>query len=115
MTDGVGAMRGLEPRANASVLPLDSVGFEAEADDRWGIGIEPTVPAVAPARLLQVSASPATAKSQRRCPRPMPKIPAFRRSALSVRFIFFAISDSGVRAFECALISRRSSFVHGVP
>jgi hypothetical protein len=55
------------------------------------------------------------AESQRRCPRPMPRIPAFRRSALSVRFIFFAITVSGVRAFECALSSRTSSFVHEVP
>ena len=39
---------------------------------------------------------------------------AFRRSARSVRFIF-AISGSGVRDFECALSSRRSSFVHGAP
>ena len=58
---------------------------------------------------------PATAETQRRWPRPMPRIPAFRRSARSVRFIFFAISDSGVRAFECPLSSRTSSFVHGLP
>jgi hypothetical protein len=44
----------------------------------------------------------------------MPRIPAFRRSALSVRFIFLAISGRGVRAFECALSSRTSSLVHGV-
>ncbi len=44
----------------------------------------------------------------------MPRIPAFRRSALSVRFIVLAISGSGVRAFECALSSRTSSLVHGV-
>ena len=50
----------------------------------------------------------------RRCPRPMPRIPAFRRSALSVRFIFLAISGRGVRAFECLLSSRTSSLVHGV-
>jgi hypothetical protein len=42
----------------------------------------------------------------------MPRIPAFRRSAHSVRLIFFAISGSGVRVFECALSSRTSSFVH---
>ena len=44
----------------------------------------------------------------------MPRIPAFRRSALSVRFIFLAISGRGVRAFECALSSRTSSLVHEV-
>ena len=53
-------------------------------------------------------------KAQRLWPRPMPRIPAFRRSALSVRFIFLAISGRGVRAFECALSSRTSSLVHGV-
>src|SRR6202046_894998 len=58
---------------------------------------------------------PATTETQRRWPRPIPIIPAFRRSARSVRFIFFAISDSGVRAFECPLSSRTSSFVHGLP
>jgi hypothetical protein len=50
----------------------------------------------------------------RRCPNPMPRIPAFRRSAPSVRFIFFLISASGVRAFEYALSWRRSSSVQGV-
>jgi hypothetical protein len=35
--------------------------------------------------------------------------PAFRRRALSVRFIFLAISGIGVRAFECVLSSRTSS------
>ena len=35
--------------------------------------------------------------------------------SIELRFIFFAISDSGVRAFECALSSRTSSFVHGLP
>jgi hypothetical protein len=54
-------------------------------------------------------------RGQRRCPRPMPRIPALRRSARSVRLIFFAISGSGVRAFECVLSSRTSSFVHGAP
>ena len=44
----------------------------------------------------------------------MPRIPAFRRSALSVRFIFLAISGRGVRAFDCALSSLTSSLVHGV-
>src|SRR5271157_3385085 len=53
-------------------------------------------------------------KAQRLWPRPMPRMPAFRRSALSVRFIFLAISGRGVRAFECALSSRTSSLVHGV-
>src|SRR5208337_2348770 len=53
-------------------------------------------------------------KAQRLWPRPMPRIPAFRRSALSVRFILLAISERGVRAFECALSSRTSSLVHGV-
>ena len=53
-------------------------------------------------------------KAQRLWPRPMPRIPAFRRSALSVRFIILAISGRGVRAFECALSSRTSSLVHGV-
>ena len=50
-------------------------------------------------------------KAQRLWPRPMPRIPAFHRSALSVRFIFLAISGRGVRAFECALSSRTSSLV----
>ena len=53
-------------------------------------------------------------KAQRLWPRPKPRMPAFRRSALSVRFIFLAISGRGVRAFECALSSRTSSLVHGV-
>ena len=53
-------------------------------------------------------------KAQRLWPRPIPKLPAFRRSALSVRFIFLAISGRGVGAFECALSSRTSSLVHGV-
>jgi hypothetical protein len=53
-------------------------------------------------------------KAQRLWPRPMPSIPAFRRSALSVRFIFLAISGRGVRTFECALSSCTSSLVQGV-
>ena len=53
-------------------------------------------------------------KAQRLWPRPMPRIPAFRRSALSVRFIFLAMSGRGVRAFECVLSSRTSSLVHGL-
>ena len=60
------------------------------------------------------SRPPATVADQRRCPRPIPRIPAFRRSARSVRLIFFAITGSGVRTFECAFSSRTSSFVHGV-
>src|SRR5580692_67189 len=44
----------------------------------------------------------------------MPRIPALRRRAPSVRFIFFAISVSGARAFEYALSLRMSSVVHGV-
>jgi hypothetical protein len=39
----------------------------------------------------------------RRCPKPIPRKLALSRSAASVRFIFFAISITGVRAFECAL------------
>jgi hypothetical protein len=44
----------------------------------------------------------------------MPRKLAFCRSAPAVRFIFFAISISGVPAFEYALSWRSSSVVHGV-
>ena len=54
-------------------------------------------------------------KAQRLWPRPIPRIPALRRSALSVRLIFLAISGRGVRPFECALSSRTSSLVDGLP
>ena len=50
----------------------------------------------------------------RRCPKPMPRIPALCRSAASVRFILFAITVSGVRAFECAWSSRTSRVVQGM-
>ena len=50
----------------------------------------------------------------RRCPKPMPRIPAFCRSAPSVRFILFAITVSGVRAFECAWSCRTSCIVQGM-
>ena len=50
----------------------------------------------------------------RRCPKPMPRIPAFCRSAASVRFILFAITVSGVRAFECAWSCRTSCIVQGM-
>ena len=76
--------------------------------NRHKCGDLPVAPAHGSAALLQQR------ESQRRCPRPMPRIPAFRRSARSVRFIFLAISGSDVRAFECALSSRTSSLVHGV-
>ena len=55
------------------------------------------------------------ATNQRLCPKPIPRMPAFLRRARSVRLIFFAISATGVRDFECALRSRSSSFVQGVP
>ena len=51
----------------------------------------------------------------RRCPKPMPRIPAFARSAPSVRFIFSAITASGVPDLECAVSTRTSLFVQGVP
>ena len=50
----------------------------------------------------------------RRCPKPMPRFPAFCRSAASVRFILFAITPSGVRAFECAWSSRTSRVVQAM-
>ena len=50
----------------------------------------------------------------RRCPKPMPRIPALCRSAASVRFILFAITGSGVRAFECAWSSRTSRVVQAM-
>src|ERR1700679_3831644 len=43
----------------------------------------------------------------------MPRIPALRRSAPTVRFMTFDTLTTGVRALECALSSRKSSFVHG--
>ena len=49
---------------------------------------------------------------QRRCPKGILRIPAFRRIAPSLRFISFAITDSGVRACEWALSWRTSSCVH---
>ena len=45
---------------------------------------------------------------------PIPRIPAFCRSAASVRFILFAITVSGVRAFECAWSSRTSRVVQAM-
>ena len=50
----------------------------------------------------------------RRCPKPMPRILALCRSAASVRFILFAITGSGVRAFECTWSSRTSCVVQGM-
>ena len=44
----------------------------------------------------------------------MPRIPALCRSAASVRFILFAITVSGVRAFECAWSSRTSRVVQAM-
>jgi hypothetical protein len=44
----------------------------------------------------------------------MPRIPALRRSAPTVRFIAFETLVTGVLAFECIFNSRRSSFVHGL-
>ena len=54
------------------------------------------------------------AKSYRSWPRPIPRIPALRLSAPSVRFIALAIFATDVRAFECALSSLTSSFDHGL-
>src|SRR3984957_3971865 len=96
------------PRA---AVPLDTVkfaGIEQLNANRHKCGDLPVAPAHGSAALLQQR------ESQRLWPRPMPRIPAFRRSAPSVRFIFLAISGRGVRAFECALSSRTSSLAHGV-
>ena len=54
------------------------------------------------------------AKSYRSWPRPIPRIPALRLRAPSVRFIALAIFATGVRAFECALSSLTSSFDQGL-
>jgi hypothetical protein len=54
------------------------------------------------------------AKNYRSWPRPIPRIPALRLSAPSVRFIALAIFATGVRAFECALSSLTSSFDQGL-
>ncbi len=56
----------------------------------------------------------ATVQPQRRSPKPIPKIPARRRSAPTVRFISLEIFATGVRALEWALRLRTSSFVHGL-
>ena len=45
---------------------------------------------------------------------PIPIAVAFCRTALSVRFNTFATFETGVLAFECALSSRKSSFVQGL-
>ena len=42
------------------------------------------------------------------------RIPALRRRAPTVRFSAFETLGTGVRAFECALSMRTSSFVHGL-
>ena len=55
----------------------------------------------------------ASAILQRRWPRPMPIVLAFCRTAASVRFMALATCGAGVRAFECALSARTSSFVQG--
>src|SRR5258708_30652854 len=44
----------------------------------------------------------------------MPRIPALRRNAPTVRFITFDTLTTGVLALECALSARKSSFVHGL-
>ena len=54
------------------------------------------------------------AKNYRSWPRLMPRIPALRLSAPSVRFIALAIFATDVRAFECALSSSTSSFDPGL-
>ena len=59
------------------------------------------------------SAAAVWSRRQRRCPRPMPIVFAFCRTAASVRFIAFATCATGVLAFEWALSSRKSSLVHG--
>jgi hypothetical protein len=41
-------------------------------------------------------------------------MPALRRSAPTVRFMTFDTWATGVRAFECALRVRKSSFVQGL-
>jgi hypothetical protein len=46
------------------------------------------------------------------CPRPIPMLLAFARSALSVRFVSLAIFLTGVRAFECARNSFSSALVY---
>ena len=43
----------------------------------------------------------------------MPRIPALRRSAPTVRFIVFETLATGVLALECVFNSRTSSLVHG--
>jgi hypothetical protein len=43
----------------------------------------------------------------------MPKIPALRRSAPTVRFIALEILTTGVLAVECVFNWRTSSLVHG--
>ena len=60
------------------------------------------------------SAAAVWSRRQRRCPRPMPIVFAFCRTAASVRFIAFATCATGVLAFEWALSSRKSSLVHGL-
>src|ERR1700722_12728366 len=101
----------MPPGRPRAAVPLDTVkfaGIEQLNANRHKCGDLPVAPAHGSAALLQQR------ESQRLWPRPMPRIPAFRRSALSVRFIFLAISGRGVRAFECALSSRTSSLVQGV-
>src|ERR1700722_15750926 len=44
----------------------------------------------------------------------MPRMPALRRSAPTVRFMTFDTLTTGVRALEWALRVRKSSFVHGL-
>src|SRR5580704_17541223 len=102
----------MPPGRPRAAVPLDTVkfaGIEQLNANRHKCGDLLVAPAHGSAALLQQR------ESQRLWPRPMPRIPAFRRSALSVRFIFLAISGRGVRAFECAVSSRTSSLVHGVP
>ena len=57
--------------------------------------------------------TPVLKHTYRRWPRPMPRIPALRRSAPTVRFIDFETFTTRVLAFECVFSSRTSSFVHG--
>jgi hypothetical protein len=97
-------------RLKSYTIAADGRGADSQRSSTsiWTRSTATMNPANGPPRLS------ATAQGQRRCPRPIPRSPAFRRSARSVRFIFFAISASGVRAFEYALSSRTSSFVHGV-
>jgi hypothetical protein len=46
------------------------------------------------------------------CPSPIPRCSAFWRSAPIVRFVSLDILATGVFAFECALSSLMSAFVH---